>query len=262
MSPTKKRIILEKSRTVRRRYQRSNKRLQFTASQIARIEREQERERRAQHLRDRDKKRIANKKKKAEKEARDREERRRLGLMGLPDPNAPVVPSSQPSLFSFIKKPSIGESSTELEDLDLEGWESESLTAMEDGVVDAKVQGWGRDVSLGENEESAVAAIAAAEDKPASTDDKPRWEDDQVEEDEFSDCSIFDYEDIIGKTETVATDVLNTKEARPAIEQRAISSWSASDSFQDETALLLEELGHEFDTDEEFEQALGALDAV
>ena len=93
------RIILEKSRTVRRRYQRSNQRFQFTASQIRRIEREEEREKKARQLREREKRRIANKKKKAEKEAKEREERRRLGL---PDPNAPKVSASQPSLVKFF----------------------------------------------------------------------------------------------------------------------------------------------------------------
>ncbi|RHZ50297.1 uncharacterized protein CDV56_100344 [Aspergillus thermomutatus] len=96
-----RRIILEKSKTVRRRYQRSNKRFQFTASQIRRIEREEERELRAKELREKEKKRQANKKKRAEKEAKEREERRRLGL---PDPHALPVPSSQPLLFKFLKK--------------------------------------------------------------------------------------------------------------------------------------------------------------
>lgn len=98
--PDPPRRILEKSRTVRRRYQRSNKGFQFTASQIERIEREEERERRAQKLREKEKRRIANRKKKAEKEAREREERRRLGL---PDPNV-KVPASQPRLLNFLER--------------------------------------------------------------------------------------------------------------------------------------------------------------
>jgi hypothetical protein len=93
------RRILEKSRTVRRRYQRSNKRLEFTPSQIQRIEREEERERKAQQLRDREKKKLSNKKKKTEKEAKEREERRRLGI---PDPNIIKIPASQPLLLNFF----------------------------------------------------------------------------------------------------------------------------------------------------------------
>jgi hypothetical protein len=99
--PDQPRRILEKSKTVRRRYQKSNKRFQFTESQIQKIEREQEREKNAQRLRDREKKRIANKKKTAEKEAKEREERKRLGLA---DPNAPKLPSSQPLLLKFFGK--------------------------------------------------------------------------------------------------------------------------------------------------------------
>jgi hypothetical protein len=94
-----RRIILEKSRTVKRRYQRSNQRFQFTASQIERLDREQEREKKAKQLREKEKKRIANKKRKAEQEARAREERKRRGL---PDPNAARVPSSQPLLSMFL----------------------------------------------------------------------------------------------------------------------------------------------------------------
>lgn len=102
--PEKPRRILEKSRTLRRRYQRSNKRFQFTASQIERIEREEERERRAAKLREKEKKLREKKKRKVEKEAKAREERKRLGL---PDPNAPKVSSSQPLLLNFFgaKKP-------------------------------------------------------------------------------------------------------------------------------------------------------------
>ncbi|RAH75244.1 uncharacterized protein BO66DRAFT_444866 [Aspergillus aculeatinus CBS 121060] len=348
-SPAKKRIILEKSRTVRRRYQRSNQRFQFTASQIARIEREQERERRAQQLRDRDRKRVANKKKKAEKAARDREERRRLGSMGLPDPNAPVVPSSQPSLLRFIRKPApptlggegmgvdedggvggddvesgdddddddddgdiLGEGA-EFEDVDLEGWESGSVRDAEEGVVhgilgEDEVEG-GVQVETGEDAARAVGGAAA--DHTTDTDDEFGWEEDLAEVDEFSDCSIFDDEDIIKKSEAVAAEVLATKDvgdtlgagadaidtiapktnaidtntinavaintnaidtksadtvdtphAEPPTVQGAIPASSAGDSFQDDTAILLEQLGHEFDTDEEFEQALVALDAV
>ncbi|KAL1981459.1 hypothetical protein VTN96DRAFT_2631 [Rasamsonia emersonii] len=129
--PDPPRRILEKSRTVRRRYQRSNKRFQFTASQIERIEREEERERRAQKLREREKKRIANKKKKAEKEAREREERRRLGL---PDPNV-KVPASQPRLLNFLerKKEQQQQQLTEL---------SEKESSQQDTEVETEAEDW------------------------------------------------------------------------------------------------------------------------
>ncbi|PYH84034.1 hypothetical protein BO82DRAFT_278091 [Aspergillus uvarum CBS 121591] len=256
-----KRIILEKSRTVRRRYQRSNKRFQFTASQIARIEREQARERRAQQLRDRDRQRVAAKKKKAEKEARDRQERRRLGSMGLPDPNAPVVPSSQPSLLRFIQKPAA------VPAVDLEGWESGSVSGAEEVAAHGELgeeEGCGLGVQVEEREDAARAAGAAA-DNTTDTDDEFGWEEDLAEVDEFSDCSIFDDEEIIQKSEDVVaidTDLMDTPQAEPPTVQGAIPASSAGDSFQDDTAILLEQLGHEFDTDEEFEQALVALDAV
>lgn len=95
-----RRIVLEKSKTVRRRYQRSNQRFQFTASQIERLDREQDREKKAKQLREREKKRIAAKKRKAEQEARVREERKRRGT---PDPNGAFrPPSSQPLLSMFL----------------------------------------------------------------------------------------------------------------------------------------------------------------
>lgn len=90
-----RRIVIEKSSTVRRRYQRSNKKFRFTAAELKRIEREEELDRRAKSLRDKERKRLANKKKKDEQER----ERKRLGL---PDPNAPKVPSSQPLLSKFL----------------------------------------------------------------------------------------------------------------------------------------------------------------
>ncbi|GAD98876.1 hypothetical protein PVAR5_7578 [Paecilomyces variotii No. 5] len=101
--PDKPRRILEKSKTVRRRYQRSNKRFQFTSSQIERIEREEEREQHAAKLREREKRLREKKKRKVEREAKAREERKRLGL---PDPNTKLS-SSQPLLVNFFgaKKP-------------------------------------------------------------------------------------------------------------------------------------------------------------
>ncbi|KAJ5988745.1 hypothetical protein N7481_003955 [Penicillium waksmanii] len=90
-----RRIVIEKSSTVRRRYQRSNKQFRFTAAELKRIEREEELDRRAKSIREKEKKRVANKKKKDEQER----ERKRLGL---PDPNARKVSSSQPLLSNFL----------------------------------------------------------------------------------------------------------------------------------------------------------------
>ncbi|PWY91085.1 hypothetical protein BO70DRAFT_392743 [Aspergillus heteromorphus CBS 117.55] len=233
-----KRVILEKSRTVRRRYQRSNKRFQYTASQIARIEREQEREKRAQQLRERDKKRAANKKKKAEKEAQAREERRKLGL---PDPNAPSVPASQPLLVSVNGSEGEGGSATEVWEGDLGGFGSD-----EELELALMNESWSED----EDEDKGCEAVGCDQ----AEKDNDRGE----EEDEFPDCSIFDDEDIIKEIDAIATPQRQT-------EQLPLKKWSAAESFQDETALLLEEFGHEcheFDTDDEFEQALVELDAV
>ncbi|KAH3375034.1 hypothetical protein KXW99_006568 [Aspergillus fumigatus] len=177
-----RRIILEKSKTVRRRYQRSNKRFQFTASQIERIQREEEREARAKRLREKEKKRQANKKKKAEKEAKAREARRRLGL---PDPHALPIPSSQPLLSKFLKKPA-AKPDTETE-------------TCEDTEPDSHSQG----------------SIAT-----------------EIDESLLSDLDVAAFD---GQT-------------------------AAGESFQDDTAILLEEFGHEFASDEEFEQELIKLD--
>ncbi|GLA11955.1 hypothetical protein AnigIFM62618_005935 [Aspergillus niger] len=278
MPSPSKRIILEKSRTVRRRYQRSNKRFQFTASQIARIEREQEREKRAQQLRDKEKKRVANKKKKAEKEARDREERRRLGRMGLPDPNALAPPSSQPLLFKFIKKrdgeeggSNSGGGDTEVD----QGGDTEvdeDLLEDLEAVVDAAEADLDLDLDLDTGDEGEEGEGEDHRDEATSCDQGENEGEQQVqakEEDEFSDCSIFYDEDIIKETGNTTAPDQGAPQDKPQAENHAQpesqaqpENHSAADSFQDDTALLLEEFGHEFDIDEEFEQALVALDAV
>lgn len=78
-----------------RRRPRSKKPFQFTAAELKQVEREEELDRRAKSIREKEKKRVANKKKKEDKER----ERKRLGL---PDPNARKVPSSQPLLSNFL----------------------------------------------------------------------------------------------------------------------------------------------------------------
>ncbi|GLA38716.1 hypothetical protein AnigIFM63309_006024 [Aspergillus niger] len=275
MPSPSKRIILEKSRTVRRRYQRSNKRFQFTASQIARIEREQEREKRAQQLRDKEKKRVANKKKKAEKEARDREERRRLGRMGLPDPNAPAPPSSQPLLFNFIKKRDGEEGGSNSGGGDTEVDEGGDTEVDEDLLEDleAVVDAAEADLDLDTGDEGEEGEGEDHRDEATSCDQGENEGEQQAqakEEDEFSDCcSIFYDEDIIKETGNTTAPDQGAPQDKPQPENHAQpekqaqpEDHSAADSFQDDTALLLEEFGHEYDIDEEFEQALVALDAV
>ncbi|KAK1147477.1 hypothetical protein N8T08_001560 [Aspergillus melleus] len=298
--PSPKRIVLEKSRTVRRRYQRSSKRLEFSASQIARIEREEAREKRAKQLRDREKKRIANKKKKAEKEAAEREERRKRGPGGvLAEQCAEPVPSSQPLLSRFLTKKTtsalgegegdstsaLGEGVGENEDDDTEGAEVESSR----GSLERR-ESFGKSGDFGE-EESLLADLEGLEDledldglsddtiiaglengllqdgtratEDAGTGDirkGPREKDD----DEFSDCSIFYDEDLIKEADSMAT---TARQPRPkeTSDKPVPIGLPVGDSFQDDTADLLEEFAHEiheFDTDDEFERELVQLDAV
>ncbi|KAH8700364.1 hypothetical protein BGW36DRAFT_374010 [Talaromyces proteolyticus] len=160
------RLILEKSKTVRRRYQRSNKRFQFTASQIQRIEREEERDRKAQQLRDREKRKLANKKKKAEKEAKEREERKRLGL---PNPNATKISASQPLMLNFFGKKK--ETKEDSEDRDEEDEESEKESE-KSGVEETE------DVLPHNAEEQHVAA--EPEDSDTITEFGDDWFDDNL----------------------------------------------------------------------------------
>ncbi|KAL4741300.1 Alpha/Beta hydrolase protein [Aspergillus similis] len=220
------RVILEKSRTVRRRYQRSNKRFQFTASQIARIEREEEREIQAQKLREREKRRIQLKKKKAEKEAKAREERIRRGI---PDPNAPAVPASQPLLFNFIKKtPSVqleSESPEEQPGTDPESHiETETATETEDD-----------DLSFDDEEFDNILIALDGADHPTPVEgtDGSSAKDNGKDEDEFSECSAFYDEDLFKATEIV--------------DQVSVATVLSTDSFEDDTAILLEEFVPDFD---------------
>lgn len=91
-------MILEKSRTVRRRYQRRKQQVVFSKEELARLERAEERDRRAKKLQEQEKRRVANKKKRLEKEALAREERKKSGL---PDPNVKIS-ASQKLLSNFF----------------------------------------------------------------------------------------------------------------------------------------------------------------
>jgi hypothetical protein len=252
-----RRIILEKSKTVRRRYQRSDKRFQFTASQIERIEREEEREARAKKLREKEKKRQASKKKKAEKEAKEREARRRLGF---PDPHALPVPSSQPLLSRFLKKPA-AKPDTESETCEETELDSHSEGSVATEIDDSLLS----DLDVAALDDQTAAGVSEPDNPTARDDGKGHVCRTQGDDDEFSECSIFYDEDIIKEVETIATaqdtagrlgeiDQATREPCKPAL--------TIGESFQDDTAILLEEFGHEFGSDEEFEQELIRLATV
>lgn len=257
------RRILEKSRTVRRRYQRSNKRLEFTASQIQRIEREEEREKKAQQLREREKRKAANKKKRAEKEAKEREERRRLGL---PDPNNFKIPASQPLLVNFFGARSNKAGRKEQEDEAVrEADDSKTSEDEDDDRVDEESTG---DEGI---EDFYVAPVQAATD--ALQQQASKTQEDVVDTitDEFSDIETelgVDWlDDIelekprmlneISKTEAHKAQLHASKAStpsaagyghdRPTVPARSIKVYSTNenspgDSFEDDTSLLLQSL--------------------
>lgn len=284
MSEPPRRVIMEKSRTVRRRYQRSNKRLQFTPSQIARIERDQERERRAKQLQEKEKKRIANKKKKAQKEAQEREERRR---QGHPDPNAFRVPSSQPLLSKFLAKPKTdsppiqtesisGKDGDEDGDEDGDGGEGEGEgeTPGEDDTepdtprsVETEADPFempelGAEATA---EDLMVAIDSTTDDLKDHTHDATEYNDNEDNEDEFSDCSAFYDEDLIRETEIAAIAQDHTVQKVPQEARQTklpVEKPVVEESFRDDTADFLEEFAGDFYADEDFEKELTNLGAV
>ncbi|PLB33304.1 uncharacterized protein BDW47DRAFT_96844 [Aspergillus candidus] len=268
------RRTFEKSRTVRRRYQRSNKRLQFSASQIARIEREEERERKAQTLREKEKRRVANRKKKVEKEAKAREERRR---MGIPDPHAATVPSSQPLLFNFLKKGDSASVTPEAETPDEETDPGETTEVVGDDEFSAFEEEGGEEEEFGDVDvlfedhvqgDTLEAGSAGADGPTEHEGDRESPSAEAKEEDEFSDCSVFYDEDILKRVENVtpAVGMMQQEQQKqpppPQQPGRLPISLPGGESFCDDTAILLEEFSYEFDTDEEFERELAQLDAV
>lgn len=297
MPEEKRRVVIEKSSTVRRRYQRSNKVFKFTAEQIKRIERDEAREKRAKDLREKDKKRVANKKKKAEEDARLREEQRRNGP---PDPESLKFPSSQQLLSKFMgfakpqqqKQPSIEpppEVNTETEDHDSNAsaddtnageHEPENPTTEEhrrenatpdahSAEGDTEVDSDGFD-DLDEELEQEMSALESTgpshiprpEDTAESISietkteiEKPRAIED--EEDEFSDCSVFNDEGLLKEAHAASTPQPITTETsrllsddKPAHPRRqaapaqpkAPPTLSLGDSFRDETADYLEDV--------------------
>ncbi|KAJ5601961.1 hypothetical protein N7510_011495 [Penicillium lagena] len=255
---TPRRVIAEKSRTVRRRYQRSNKVFQFTPEQLQRIEREQERERRAKQLREREKKRIANKKKKSEQEARAREERKKHGL---PDPEVANVSSSQPSLARFLgmKPPPQQQTRRDVERSDVASatgtTEKKEKDSDSDGdtEVDSDAFGdWDEEIgpALCAIQDAGVLENADADLEKEEEENAPAKEDD-----EFSECSAFYDEEILKEADAAATATGPSADDRPATHSTnsppttlhhppAVAAPIASlgSSFRDETADFLEEV--------------------
>ncbi|KAJ5748579.1 uncharacterized protein N7511_010275 [Penicillium nucicola] len=261
-----RRVILEKSKTVRRRYQRSNQRFKFTASQVERIDREEEREKKAKQLREKEKKRIANKKRKIEQEERAREERKRRGI---PDPNL-RVPSSQPLLSMFLgakktspapPKPEITNTETET-DVDSDGGDTEPDSAAGDTEADSDAFD-DLDEEL-ENDLSELQGPDVTEIRDAGvsgdSDGHDTEEDPHLTRDneEFSDCSAFDDEYVLKEIEeiqvTAATPPVNDETNPQSIPRQdsflkapvpALGSsfgdsfqFDASDFFEAEAAII------------------------
>ncbi|CAG8925001.1 unnamed protein product [Penicillium salamii] len=221
-----RRIILEKSSDVKRRWQRSNQRFQFTAAEIARLDREEEREKKAKQLREKEKKRIATKKRKAEQEARAREERRRRGPS---EPCAYRVPSSQPLLSMFLGKsssttavapapvPAPTHTTTEVE---AEPHETKEDTDPGSAAGDTEAESDAFDdldeeLKLEEFGPSELGAGIVDHEASITTENKAPNDDD----DEFSDCSVFEDE----ATATRLTDEMNGKATTPALPEPALS---------------------------------------
>ncbi|KAL2868034.1 uncharacterized protein BJX67DRAFT_352004 [Aspergillus lucknowensis] len=248
------RVTYEKSRVVRRRYQRSNKRFQFTASEIARIEREQERKDQAEKLREKEKRRIQKKKKRAEKEAKAREERLRLGL---PDPDAPKVPASQPLLFNFIKQAPPAK-------VERQGGQTESETESQGTVAastivasDFETEFDDGDVNFEDEEmDELMVTLGAASESIQGKCDGPRSDD--AKEEEFSDCSFPCDEEFVEEIEAIARE---TPVEQVSVGQMPGIPGLASQVFADDTALLLEYVD-EFDAGTSFDEALAQLDGL
>ncbi|KAJ5389909.1 uncharacterized protein N7496_000977 [Penicillium cataractarum] len=277
-----RRIIIEKSSTVRRRYQRSNKRFKFTASQLRRIEREEELERRAKAIKEKEEKRRANKKKKAEKEAKDREERKRLGL---PDPNAPKIPASQQLLSVFMgakhKQPveeqpvdtTIDPTTTDNDEggdteVDSAGGDTEADSDIFDDLDEEIIeQEFSRLQDRGIPEDSEIPDAPDFPENPGvgndiSAESLCSLKDDN-DDDEFSDCSVFDDAEILKEADAIAASrpsqphnpiplptpshapLASTMGPPPSSghpKSMTTSIPSLGDSFRDETADYLEDV--------------------
>jgi hypothetical protein len=85
-------IKIEKSRTVKRNYQRRKQGFKFSSQQLRQIERNEVLQKRADKIKDKEKRAKLNKQKKDEKERKAREERLRLGI---PEPGVKVDPAQR-----------------------------------------------------------------------------------------------------------------------------------------------------------------------
>jgi hypothetical protein len=224
MPDERRRIVLEKSKTVKRRWQRSNQRFQFTPSQIERLDREQEREKKAKQLRENEKKRIATKKRKAEEEARVREERKRRGI---PDPHAPRVPSSQPLLSMFLgagkskstpalePKPDQKHTFTETKSHE-DGGDTDSGSAA--GDTEAESDAFD---DLDEELEHDLSELdAGAPEETASPAMDGETKNSLKDEDEFSEFSSFD-EDIMNQADAAFTRTSDEETKSPSLPQQS-----------------------------------------
>ncbi|KAJ5232244.1 hypothetical protein N7468_005200 [Penicillium chermesinum] len=299
MPDEKRRVIIEKSSTVRRRYQRSNKVFRFSAEELKRIEREEAREKRARELREKEKRRIANKKKKAEQDARLREEQRR---QGPPDPESLKFPSSQQLLSRFMtftkkppqpqnveqpEQPAQPEHPEQTKELQFEAVKDSkghnSGASADDGNDDGNAGGDTEIDSdgfddLDEELEREMSTLERAGPSNAPEDDKTPDEslgphttidtgeaihEDTCqrqgdEDDEFSDCSVFNDEGLLKEADAAGTSRPNITEQReppsdnipahprrqPPAEQLKLPppGLSLGSSFRDETADFLEDV--------------------
>ena len=122
---------------MKRRYQRSNQRFTFTATQVRQIERSEELEKRAAKIRERENRRVANKRKREDKEAKEREQRVKAGLP--PEPKIKVT-ASQPRLSQFFggRQPVPGADVTDEDDCST-GDDSELYASECDGGSDTMI---------------------------------------------------------------------------------------------------------------------------
>lgn len=242
------RRILEKSRTVRRRYQRSNKRFEFSASQIQRIEREEEREKKAKQLREREKKKLASKKKRAEKEAKEREERRRLGI---PEPNAFKIPASQPLLVNFFgaSRKKMDEVSKPTEEIteDYASTQESEVSYEEDLIEDAEYESKQGSLSPAQQEEPNVMQQQEPQQSNHTcdkTDDDFSDLETELGDDWLDDVELEKHTESIKNTQQSLGSATATRNDQPtAPVQGTTNKWAAmTESFEDDTSLMLQAL--------------------
>lgn len=234
---------------MRRRYQRSNKRFEFTTSQIQRIEREEERDQKAKQLREREKKKLANKKKKLEKEAKEREERRRLGI---PDPNTGKIPASQPLLVNFFGagRKKVGEVKEQTEG----ETEDSAVTQESDSLEDEEMNELEAD-ERNEDRASPVpeeTIVLQHQQEASKTDDTANCLSEEFSdlETELGDDWLDDVDlekhmaSIENSQKSLSSSAATRNDDQPTEPaQSATSNWAGmTESFEDDTSLMLQSL--------------------